>query len=277
MLELNQVKTILSPQFEYLAKSHGEVLWLHSFSVWSILAKLAARIPRFTDKERLLLEVSALIHDIGKMRPKSQDILTNKGGGKVIHTATKQEIVDYLSPFIDDKVIPIQINDIDQIWEFALHHHISKDQQQETETPAYGIYADVVRYADWLSSMDQIDMTTVRQIQNWLAGICRLTVFNIGRYPSPTTYCLLQEATDRYHSLGWETLVVFDNGAIFIGDRDSILPSKNELSKSFTQKLIDESFRGMSIQNKYMRYEILSGKAKGRSIQHFAGKKKYLS
>jgi len=83
MLELNQVKAILKPQFEYLAKSHGEVLWLHSFAVWSILAKLAARIPRFTDRERLLLEISALIHDIGKIRPKNQDILTNKKRRKI--------------------------------------------------------------------------------------------------------------------------------------------------------------------------------------------------
>lgn len=273
MLELNQVKAILKPQFEYLAKSHGEVLWLHSFAVWSILAKLAARIPRFTDRERLLLEISALIHDIGKIRPKNQDILTNKREGKLIHTASKEEIVDYLSPFIDCKVIPIRIDDIDQIWEFALHHYISKAQQQETQTPAHGIYAEVIRYADWLSSMDQIDMATVRMIQNNLEGICRLVAFNIGRYPSPATYCLLQEATNSYHSLGWETLVVFDNGALFIGDTDSMLPSKNEISKNFTQKLIEESFRGMSIQNKYMRYEILSGNAKEDPLSFLLAKK----
>lgn len=141
VLQLEQVKRILQPQFEYLAKSHGEVLWLHSFSVWSILSKLVARIPRFADQKRLLLEISALIHDIGKMRPKSQEILTGKRQGTLKHTATKEEIKNYLSPFIAEKIIPIKVDDIDQIWEFALHHHITEEQQKEAQTPAYGIYA----------------------------------------------------------------------------------------------------------------------------------------
>ncbi len=275
VLQLEQVKRILQPQFEYLAKSHGEVLWLHSFSVWSILSKLVARIPRFTDQERLLLEISALIHDIGKMRPKGQEILTGKREGTLKHTATKEEIKNYLSPFIAEKIIPIKVDGIDQIWEFALHHHITEEQQKEAQTPAYGIYAEVVRYADWLSSMEQIDMTAIRLIQNGLDSICNLTVFNVGRYPSPTTYYLVQEAAEKYHRLGWETLVVLDNGAIFIGDRNSVLPAKKELSESFTNKLIAKSFEGMSIQNKYMRYEILSGKAKDDPYSFFQAKKDF--
>jgi hypothetical protein len=262
VLQLEQVKRILQPQFEYLAKSHGEVLWLHSFSVWSILSKLAVRIPRFTEQERLLLEISALVHDIGKMRPRNQEILTGEREGSLKHTATKEEIRNYLSPFIADDTFPIKTNEIDQIWEFVLHHHITEEQQKEAQTAAYGIYAEVIRYADWLSSMEQIDMTAIRQIQNGLDGICNLTVFNVGRYPSPTTYHLLQDVTEMYHSLGWETLVVLDNAAIFIGDKKLMLPQKRELSGVFTNKLVEKSFEGVSIQNKYMRYEILSGKAK---------------
>jgi len=265
ILTIEQVKKILQPQFEYLAKSHGEVLWLHSFSVWSILSKLASRIPRFNDNERLLLEISALIHDIGKMRLKSQEILTGQKQGSLRHTATKEEIKNSLSPFIKQAILPIKDNDIEQIWEFVLHHHITEEQQREAQTPAYGIYADVIRYADWFSSMEQLDMSVIQQIRNALDSFCKLTVFNVGRYPSPTTYHLLQEATKRYHQLGWETLVILDNEAVFIGDKNSVLPGKNgkkELLASFTNKLITETFEGMNIQNKYMRYEILSGPAK---------------
>ena len=262
VLQLEQVKRILQPQFEYLAKSHGEVLWLHSFSVWSILAKLAVRIPRFTSQDRLFLEISALIHDIGKMRPRNQEILTGEREGTLKHTATKEEIKNYLSPFIAGSSLPIKVDDVNQIWEFALHHHISEEQQKEAQTAAFGIYTEVIRYADWLSSMERLDMTVIRQIQNGLDGVCNLTVFNVGRYPSPTTYHLLQEATERYHSLGWETLVVLDNGAVFIGDSKLASPQRKELSKSFTNKLIAKSFEGADIQNKYMRYEILSGPAK---------------
>ncbi len=261
-LTLDQVKIILQPQFEYLAKSHGEVLWVHSFSVWSILSKLTARIPRFTDHERLLLEISALIHDIGKLRAKNQEILTGERTGKLKHTATKEEIESYLSSFISDGSLGIEDKDIAKIWEFALHHHISEEQQKEAEVPAYGIYAEVVRYADWLSSMERLDMSAIRQIQNGLQGICEMTVFGVGRYPSPTTYHLLQEATDKYHSHDWETLVILDNVAIFIGDKGSTLPEKNEILDKFTDRIIEKSFEGMSIQNKFMRYEILSGPAK---------------
>lgn len=275
VLSIEQVKIILQPQFEYLAKSHGEVLWLHSFSVWSILSKLAARIPRFTNHERMLLEISALIHDIGKMRARSQEILAGERQGKLRHTATKEEISQYLSPFISSGLLDIDGKGIDQIWEFALHHHISEEQQKEAQTPAYGIYTDVVRYADWLSSMPRLDMAIIRQIQNVLEGVCKLAVFSVGRYPSPATYHLLQEAIEKYRKQGWEILTILDNGVLFIADTTSIIPNKKEIVDSFANQLIEKSFAGVSILNKYMRYEILSGKAKDDPYRFLQSKKEF--
>ncbi len=275
ILNIDQVKKVLQPQFEYLAKSHGEMLWLHSFSVWSILSKLAVRIPRFTDHERMLLEISALIHDIGKMRTESQKVLTGERQGKLKHTATKEEIRQYLLPFISNGLFNLDSEGIDQIWEFVLHHHISEEQQKEAQTPAYGIYAEVVRYADWLSSMERLDMATIRQIQNGLEGICKLTTFSVGRYPSPTTYHLLHEATEKYRTHGWEILTILDDGVLFIGDTSSIPPNKKEIADSFANQLIEKSFEGVSIQNKYMRYEILSGKAKDDPYRFLQSKKDF--
>jgi len=262
VLTIDQVKKILRPQFEYLAKSHGEVLWLHSFAVWSIFSKIATRIPRFTDHDRLLLEIATLIHDIGKMRIKSQEILTGERQGRLKHTATKEEIRDYLATFISDSLLEIEDKDIDKIWEFALHHHISEDQQKDAQTPAFGIYAEAVRYADWLSSMERLDMAAIRQIQNGLEGVCKLTVFSVGRFPSPSTYCLLREATEKYRANGWEVLTILDDSVLFIGDTASIIPNKKAIVDDFVDQLIKRSFEGVSIQNRYMRYEILSGKAK---------------
>jgi hypothetical protein len=275
VLGIEQVKKVLQPQFEYLAKSHGEVLWIHSFSVWSILSKLAARITRFTDNERLLLEISALIHDIGKMRAKSQKVLIGERQGKLKHTATKEEISQYLSPFISNGLLNIDSKDIDQIWEFALHHHISEEQQKEARTPAYGIYAEVVRYADWLSSMERLAMATIRQIQNGLEGVCKLAIFSVGRYPSPATYSLLQEAAEKYRTHGWEILTILDDGALFIGATAYIIPSKKEIVDNFANLLIEKSFAGVSILNKYMRYEILSGKAKDDPYRFLQAKKEF--
>jgi len=261
-LNIEQVKEVLRPQFEYLAKSRGELLWLHSFAAWSILSKLAIRIPRFTDHERLLLEISALIHDIGKMRLKSQEILAGEKHGTLKHTATKEEIKEYLETFISKGLLKIEEKDFDRVWEFALHHHISEDQQKEAQTPAYGIYSEVVRYADWLSSMERLDMMTIRQMQNGLEGVCKLTVFGVGRFPSPSTYHLLQEATEKYHAQGWEILTILDDGVLFVGDVAVFIPDKKAIVVDFVNQLIRRSFEGVTIQNRYMRYEILSGKAK---------------
>lgn len=237
MLTVDQVRTLLEPQLEYLGKSHGEMLWLHSCSVWSILSKLAARIPRFTDRERLILEISALVHDAGKMRSDNQEVLQGQRPGKVKHTASKEEMREYLSRFVDRGTLQITEEDIKQVWEFALHHHISDEQQKEAQTAAYGIYAEVVRYADWLSSMPKLDMTLLRQISNRLEGICKITVFNVGRYPSPSTYHLLQEASRQYCSLGWEILVVLDNNIVFVGDASSSFPRKKKLSSPLPPSL----------------------------------------
>jgi hypothetical protein len=261
-LNIETVKEILRAQFEYLAKSSGEVLWLHSFASWSILSKLARRIPRFTDHERLLLEIAALIHDIGKMRKQGQEILTGVRAGALKHTATKEEIREYVAPLSSMGILKIDEKDFDKIWEFALHHHISEDQQKEAQTPAYGIYAEVVRYADWLSSMERLDMTTIRQMQNGLEGICRLTIFRFGRFPSPSTYHLLQEASEKYRVNGWEILTILDDGVLFLGDATSLIPSKKTIVQGFVTELIRKSFEGVTIQNKYLRYEVLSGRAK---------------
>lgn len=262
-LSIEQVKKILQPQFEfeYLAKSYGEPLWIHSFSVWSILSKLVAYIPRFTTREKLLMELAALLHDIGKMRLESQLILAKTHGGALKHTATKDEIKDYLNPFISSGLLNLTEKEINSIWEFALHHHLSDEQLKEAHIPAFGLYAEVVRFADWLSSMERLNMSTIMQIANVLQGVCQITVFAIGRYPSPSTYSLLQTAIDKYRALSWNTLLALDDGAIFIGDKNCRLPSKKEIVEDFAKLLVMQSFEGHSIQIKFLRYEILSGKA----------------
>ncbi len=262
MLTMYQVQAILRPQTTHLGKSVGQMLWLHSFSVWSTLSKLAARIPRFTDRERVILEVSALVHDVGKLRADNQEILQGNRQGKVRHTASKEEIRDYLSPFVADGTIGLGDGDIERIWEFALHHGISEQQQAEAQEPAFGIYTEVLRYADWLASMRSPNMETIRQIQNALDGVLRLTVFALGRYPSPSTYYLLQDACHHYRDAGWEILSIYDNSAIFVGDAALNVPDKSSITKSFADKLVSKSFEDVSIRITFMRYEILSGEAK---------------
>lgn len=258
-LSIEQVRTILQPQFKYLAKSYGEPLWLHSFSVWSILSKIAVFIPRLTDRERLLMELAALLHDIGKMRPGSQEILTKARGGPLKHTATKEEVRNYISPFISSGLLELTDKDISSIWEFALHHHLSDGQIKEASVPSFGIYGEIVRFSDWLSSMEYLNMPTIMRITNTLREVCKMTVFGVGRYPSPATSHVLQIAVDRYRSLCWEVLLILDNGVVFIGDMDACLPKKSEIVKEFSGLLMEGLFEGHSIQPLFLKYEILSG------------------
>lgn len=261
VLSLDKVKAILQPQFGFIAKSTGEPLWLHAFSVWSVLSKLAARIPRFTKHERLLMEIAALIHDIGKTRASNQQVLITEKG-KTKHTATKEEIKEYLQPLINTTVIDLTQNDINVIWEFALHHYVSDECLKEAQTPAFDIYAEVIRYADWLSSMSHLDMSLINQLKSDLEGICAITIFGVGRFPSPTTYQLLHIAIGKYKNLSWEPLVILDDGIVFIGDIRTSLPTREEIVNDFLNLMTQKSFEGHNIKTTFFRYEILSGKAK---------------
>lgn len=258
VLSLDKVKAILQPQFGFIAKSTGEPLWLHSFSVWSVLSKLTAYIPRFTKHERLLMEIAALVHDIGKRRGSNQQVLI-KEKGKTKHTATKEEIEEYL---LNTGVIDLTQNDINTIWEFALHHYVSNKYLKEAQTPAFDIYAEVIRYADWLSSMSHLDISLINQLKSDLEGICAITIFGVGRFPSPTTYQLLDIAIEKYKNLSWEPLVILDDGIVFIGDIETPLPTREGIAKDFLDLMMQKTFEGHNIKNTFFRYEILSGRAK---------------
>jgi hypothetical protein len=278
-LSLKQVKEILQPQFEieYLAKSYGEPLWLHSFSVWSILSKLVAYIPRFTIREKLLMELAALLHDIGKMRFESQLILAKTRGGTLKHTATKDEIRNYLSPFISSGLLNLTEEEINSTWEFALHHHLSEEQLKEANMPAFGIYAEIVRFADWLSSMEHLDISTITRIAETLQDVCQVTAFGVGRYPSPSTYYILQKAIEKYRNLSWHVLLILDDGAIFIGDVNARLPSKKEIVENFINFFIKQSFEGHSIQVRFLRYELLSGRAAEKPQTFLQARKEFFT
>jgi len=262
MLTLEQVKSIIRPQFEHLAKSTGEALWIHSFNVWAILSKFLFFIPRFDDKEKRLIEIAALIHDIGKMRDYNQEILVGKKSGIVKHTATKEEITSYLKPLIEEGILQLHEEDFNAIWQFTLHHYLSEQQLKEANIPSFGIYAEIVRYADWLSSMQKIDLLKVSQIKNDLQGICDLSVFTIGRFPSPSSYLICEVATKNYRSLGWIPLLMLDDGILFIGPKGNLLPNKNKIISEFIKELQTRTYEGHKIKVGYIRNEILAGKAK---------------
>ena len=95
-MEIKDVIKILDPQFGYWAKSSGELLYAHHFSVWSIFRKLADFVPSLDREEKELVELACLVHDIGKMRKENQEKL--KQNEKMVeHRLEIDELKEYFN------------------------------------------------------------------------------------------------------------------------------------------------------------------------------------
>lgn len=243
MLDINDVRVILRPQFgSSLAKSGGEPLWTHSFTLWSIAAKLMKFIPRFDDRERRLLEITVLIHDIGKLSAKNQAILTGASSGKVKHTQTNEQIKTY---FIDnglDDLLNLSVEDIDFIYHAHLHHNLP-EEALKTAPPSLAVYADVVRYADWLASQESLDRRLLQHISSSLEPFCQLTAATISRPEGPSNYLLFDTAATIYKDKGWDLLVVVSNAIVLIAPKETPYPKKAEVVEKFQDRLVKESLK----------------------------------
>lgn len=244
MLRSDEIKLILQPQFgDILGKSKdGVPLWMHNFTLWSIVSKLLKYVPRFDDHERRLLEITTLIHDIGKMSDRNQAILSGAKEGPVKHTLIKKAIAGYFSDNDLSEALSLSGEDIDFIFH-AHHHHGIPDDALRSAPPSIGIYTELVRYADWLSSMHSFDRRQIQRMAETLKPFCRLTVVNISRPEGPANYLLFDTAYAVYKEKGWEALLVLPGGLLLIAPPDAGYPEKNEVVQDFQERVKIESLR----------------------------------
>jgi len=276
VLTLEQVKEILKPQFGYISKSTGEPLWLHSFSLWSIVSKMIKFIARFTTEDKLFIEIASLLHDIGKTKQENQDVLIS-AKGKTRHTSSIEEMRKHLDKIVQKGIIDLSAKQIDKAWEFAIHHSVSEQQIHTAKTPSFGIFSQIVRFADWLSSMKIIDMNIVNDLKTSFMRIIEFTVFGVGRNPSPSSYHLINLAIEEYKKMNWEPLVILDDGVVFIASPKTPIPSIKKIIEKFSSELISISFEGQTIKTSYIRTNILSGQAKENPVGFLlARKEEYL-
>ncbi len=241
MLGINEVKAILKPQFgDFLAKSSGEVLWIHNFTLWSVAAKIMQFIPRLDDKERRLLEITVLIHDIGKMYSKNQSVLSGASDGKVRHTQTKEQIKAHFENNSLISVLSLTDEDIDFIYHAHLHHNLP-EEALKTAPPSLAVYADVVRYADWLASQESLDKRLLQRISSSLEPFCQFTAATISRPEGPSNYLLFDIASTIYKEKGWDVLFVLSNALVLIAPKGTPYPEKAEVIHKFQDRLIKES------------------------------------
>lgn len=221
---------ISEPQFGLLAKSSGEQLWAHHFTVWSIFKKMAKFYPSLDEKEKYLLEIACLFHDIGKQLPENQEILLGNKKGKVIHKPNFEDFSEQIESICEYLPSPLSKEEIKSIFDIILtHHSISDNDLENVTTSSAGIFTEILRYSDWLASQDEISPTTIDTIKSFTFRLFELTYFEVSRFASPFTNLILEKVIRKYKELNWEVLMVFDNGAIFIGENGTKYPEKEQL------------------------------------------------
>lgn len=243
MLTTEEVKATLKPQFGLLGKGgefKAEPLWVHAFTLWSIASKIIKFIPRFDDKERRLLEITVLIHDIGKMTEKNQTILSGEIEGRVRHTQTKEQLKKY---FIDYDLLgqlTLSEDDIDFIYYAHLHHNLP-EEALKTAPPSLAVYADIIRYADWLASMERLDRKQIQDISTKLEPFCQIATVHISRPEGPSNYLLFDIAYKTYKEMGWDVLIVLPDSLLLIAPKGTPYPAKKDVVNKFQETLIRKS------------------------------------
>lgn len=263
-MELRNVKIFLERQFGYLAKSNGEQLWAHHFTVWSIFRKLSKYIPSLDKREQELLEISCLIHDIGKMRKEAQKFFRGEGANPKDHKATIEEVREYLKQEDVERILPFKLaeSDLKFIYDtIKPHHSLSEYDIKEITTDSAGIFTELVRYADWLASMEGISPETINKVRQCCDELFDLTYFEIARFPSPTTFHFLKNIIVEYQSLGWELLLTFDNAALFIG-KGHPFPEKRKIIENISKAFFDVSLGIQSVYPKGPTKSLLGGLSK---------------
>jgi len=229
-MELKIVQKILEPQFGYLAKSTGEQLWAHHFAVWNIFVKMSKFYPSLDDKEKYLLELACLFHDIGKEKSENQEVLLGERSGKVVHKPKIEELSEHIELIKDSLPNPLAQEDKKFIFDTILtHHSVSYDDIENITTASAGIFTEILRYSDWLASLDNISPNTLLKIKNYTDRLFDLAYIEISRFASPTTNLILDITIQKYKELGWTVLMIFETGAIFIGNKGTKYPEKTRL------------------------------------------------
>ncbi|MFH2049180.1 MAG: hypothetical protein ABIJ12_07015 [bacterium] len=235
------LKLLLEPQFGKLGKSSGEQLWAHHYTTWNIAHDLLSFLDGVPDKIKKNIEIASLIHDIGKMSDEHQLFYKGESKKKPIHRASKEKISEYLQPLIESGILDCDDEDINQSYEIAyIHHSVSEADIQNAVTSRFGVYAEILRRADWLASAESVDSTTINEIREKYKPFFDLTYFRIARFASPTTSLLQKNAVECYNKRGWQVLSQYSNGIIFIGPKNSEIPVKSEILNDFYQLFLGE-------------------------------------
>lgn len=258
-MDSRDVRAFLAGQFGGLAKSSGEMLWAHHYAVWSVIKKLASYIPRFQKDVTGLeaLELAALVHDIGKMRPTWQAAIRE---GKVLppHKANDEEIAEYLGKHLPEhKVTPQLVKAVTDI--ARPHHGPSEKDLTEIDLNGAGFYTQLLTAADWLASMENINGRVVGEFAHLFEAFCQITYAEVSRFPSPTTYILLNVLDESYRKSGYQPILFTKNGAVFVGPATAQPPNPEEVVEQALSRIIEVSLSYQQVRATGFIGDLLGG------------------
>jgi len=247
-MDSRDVRAFLAGQFGFLAKSSGEMLWAHHYGVWSVVKKLASYLPRFQkDPDGLeLLELAALVHDIGKMRSTWQAAIRE---GKTLppHKANDEEIAEYLGKHLPEhKVTPQLVKAVTDI--ARPHHGPSEKDLAEIDVSGAGFYTQLLTAGDWLASMESINGRVVGEFAHLFEAFCQITYAEVSRFPSPTTYILLNVLDESYRKSGYQPILFTKSGAVFVGPTTAQPPNPEEVVEKAVVQIIEVSLSYQQIR-----------------------------
>ncbi len=239
-MKVQDVIKLLDPQFGYLAKSDGEQLYAHHFTVWSIAKRLMKYVPSLKDSldERERIEWACLTHDLGKMKPAFQDKMTIHPHRRVKHRVECiWEIEQYLEAakqagWTGSAPDLKKLNELRDV--ITTHHGVLEHDLTEIKTSSAGFFTDILVAADHLGSMTRISHRTVGRLKRMFDGLCDFAAVEFSRFPSPTSYLVLNGIAAAFREKGWEVLVALEDSLLFIAKPGASLPEKsNVVSSSF--------------------------------------------
>lgn len=238
-MNISEVRKILNPQFGYLAKSDGELLYAHHFMVWSIFRKIAEFVPSLDEKEKYLLEIACLIHDIGKMKASIQEALKKGKEPPEPHKVTSE---DEIKKYFEKCRIEFDEKDLKFIADtIRTHHSVSNKDLEEISTPGAEFFTRLLSTADWLASMKYVSFETINKLQKIYRDNIMFTVFQYSRHNSPTACLIVKVAIKKYEENGWKVLCFPENGILFVGRKETKLPKKEDLVEEVYNEIIKES------------------------------------
>jgi len=242
-MEINEVRRILKPQFGYLAKSDGELLYSHHFNVWSIGRKIAENVPSLDEKEKYLFEIACLIHDIGKMKRSIQEALKK---GKELPEPHKITSEDEVKEYLNNSQINLPEEDLKFIVDvIRTHHGVSQKDLREISTSGAQFFTLLLQTSDWLASMKYVSFDTLNKLQEIYTNII-FTAFQYSRPISPSAFLIVKLAVKKYEEFGWKVLYYPENGIVFVGSKNSKLPNKTSLIEEIYNEIIKKS---LELQN----------------------------